>query len=195
MNYLAHVYLSGSNKELAIGNFIADHVKGKAYLEYPEIIQNGILLHRKIDHFTDQHPIFKKNVTLLFPKFRQYSRVIVDMFFDHFLAVQWELYHHEPLEDFSIKFYTMMEQYSGNIPDKTKKILPVISKYNWFLAYRSLEGLESILFQMSQRTRFASNMYLAIPDLQENYSEVAMDFTVFFDELKDFVQLEKENRC
>jgi acyl carrier protein phosphodiesterase len=60
MNYLAHVYLSGSNKELAIGNFIADHVKGKAYLEYPEIIQNGILLHRKIDYFTDQHPIFKK---------------------------------------------------------------------------------------------------------------------------------------
>ena len=89
----------------------------------------------------------------------------------------------------------MMEQYSGNLPDKTKKILPVISKYNLFLAYRSLEGLESILFQMSQRTRFASNMYLAIPDLQENYSEVAMDFTVFFDELKDFVQLEKENRC
>lgn len=193
MNYLAHVYLSGSNKHLAIGNFIADHVKGKAYLEYPESIQNGILLHRKIDYFTDKHPVFKKNVTLLFPKFRHYSRVIVDMFFDHFLAARWEHYHPDPLEEFSRKFYTMMEGYSDHLPDKTKKMLPIISKYNWFVAYRSLEGLENILFQMSQRTQFSSNMSLAIPDLQKNYSKVALEFTVFFDELKDFVKLEKEN--
>ena len=87
----------------------------------------------------------------------------------------------------------MMEGYSDHLPDKTKKMLPIISKYNWFVAYRSLEGLENILFQMSQRTQFSSNMSLAIPDLQKNYSKVALDFTVFFDELKDFVQLEKEN--
>ena len=89
MNYLAHVYLSGTDQDLSIGNFIADHVKGKAYLDYPDSIQRGILLHRKIDHFTDSHPLFKKNVSLLFPQYRHYSRVIVDMFFDHVLAVHW----------------------------------------------------------------------------------------------------------
>ncbi|MGB2137083.1 MAG: ACP phosphodiesterase, partial [Flavobacteriaceae bacterium] len=146
MNYLAHVYLSGSDKDLIIGNFIADHVKGIAYLDYPETIQKGILLHRKIDDFTDHHPLFKKNVTLLFPQFRHYSRVIVDMFFDHFLAAQWELYHPDPLEDFSRQFYLLMQEYSGSLPDKTKKILPILSKYNWFVAYQSLEGLEDILF-------------------------------------------------
>ena len=91
MNYLAHVYLSGPDKALSIGNFIADHIKGKAYLDYPKTIQKGIILHRKIDHFTDQHPLFRKNVTLLFPQFRHYSRVIVDMFFDHFF---WQLNGH-----------------------------------------------------------------------------------------------------
>ena len=60
MNYLAHLYLSGSNKDLVILNFIADHVKGKAFLDYPKVIQNGILFHRKIDHFTDQHKLFKR---------------------------------------------------------------------------------------------------------------------------------------
>ena len=115
MNYLAHVYLSGSDKDLIIGNFIADHVKGKAYLDYPETIQKGILLHRKIDDFTDHHPLFKKNVTLLFPQFRHYSRVIVDMFFDHFLAAQWELYHPDPLEDFSRQFYLLMQEYSKGV--------------------------------------------------------------------------------
>ena len=193
MNYLAHVYLSGSDKDLAIGNFIADHVKGKAYLEYPKTIQKGILLHRKIDHFTDQHSLFKKNVSFLFPKFGHYSRVIVDMFFDHFLAAQWEIYHPDPLEEFSRQFYRMMEKYSGSLPDKTKKILPVMSKYNWFIAYRSIEGLEVILFQMSQRTRFPSDMSLAVSELQKNYSKVALDFKVFFEELKDFVHLEKDN--
>lgn len=193
MNYLAHVYLSGSDKDLIIGNFIADHVKGKAYLDYPETIQKGILLHRKIDDFTDHHPLFKKNVTLLFPQFRHYSRVIVDMFFDHFLAAQWELYHPDPLEDFSRQFYLLMQEYSGSLPDKTKKILPILSKYNWFVAYQSLEGLEDILFQMSQRTRFPSKMSLAVVELEKNYSKIALDFNTFFTELINFVQLEREN--
>jgi acyl carrier protein phosphodiesterase len=193
MNYLAHVYLSGSDKDLIIGNFIADHVKGKAYLDYPETIQKGILLHQKIDDFTDHHPLFKKNVTLLFPQFRHYSRVIVDMFFDHFLAAQWELYHPDPLEDFSRQFYLLMQEYSGSLPDKTRKILPILSKYNWFVAYQSLEGLEDILFQMSQRTRFPSKMSLAVVELEKNYSKIALDFNTFFTELINFVQLEKEN--
>jgi acyl carrier protein phosphodiesterase len=193
MNYLAHVYLSGSDKDLIIGNFIADHVKGKAYLDYPETIQKGILLHQKIDDFTDHHPLFKKNVTLLFPQFRHYSRVIVDMFFDHFLAAQWELYHPDPLEDFSRQFYLLMQEYSGSLPDKTRKILPILSKYNWFVAYQSLEGLEDILFQMSQRTRFPSKMSLAVVELEKNYSKIALDFNTFFTELINFVQLEREN--
>lgn len=193
MNYLAHVYLSGPDKALSIGNFIADHIKGKAYLDYPKTIQKGIILHRKIDHFTDQHPLFRKNVTLLFPQFRHYSRVIVDMFFDHFLAAQWTFYHPDPLEEFSRSFYQMMEEYDGILPDKTKKILHVIKKHNWFLAYQSIEGLESILDQMSKRTRFSSNMSLAVAELEKNYSKIALDFNVFFGELKDFVCQEKDN--
>lgn len=193
MNYLAHVYLSGADNALSIGNFIADHIKGKAYLDYPKTIQKGIMLHRKIDHFTDQHPLFRKNVTLLFPQFRHYSRVIVDMFFDHFLAAQWTFYHPDPLEQFSRSFYQMMEEYDGILPDKTKKILSVIKKHNWFLAYRSIKGLESILDQMSKRTRFSSNMSLAVVELEKNYSKIALDFNVFFSELEDFVRLEKDN--
>ena len=191
MNYLAHLYLSGSNKDLVIGNFIADHVKGKAFLDYPKSIQNGILLHRKIDHFTDHHKLFKKNVSLLFPKFRHYSRVIVDMFFDHFLANKWELYHSYSLDEFSKQFYQLMQEYQGNLPNKTKKILPIMSKYNWLLTYQSLEGLKDILFQMSQRTRFESNMTLSVVELEKNYSKISMDFNTFFGQLINFVQLEK----
>jgi acyl carrier protein phosphodiesterase len=193
MNYLAHVYLSGTDQDLSIGNFIADHVKGKAYLDYPDSIQRGILLHRKIDHFTDSHPLFKKNVSLLFPQYRHYSRVIVDMFFDHMLAVHWEQYHPDPLKKFSRSFYTLMEKYEGSLPERTIKMIPIISRNNWFMAYGSLEGLKEILYQMSQRTRFPSDLSMAVVDLEENYSGISIDFGLFFKELVGFVADELEN--
>ena len=86
-----------------------------------------------------------------------------------------------------------MEQYSGSLLDKTKKILPVILKYNWFMTYRSLKGLKSILYQMSKRTRFPSNMSLEVLNLEKKYSNSELDFKIFFNELEDFVRREKEN--
>jgi acyl carrier protein phosphodiesterase len=160
-------------------------------LDYPEAIQKGILLHRNIDHFTDLHPLFRKNASLLFPKYRHYSRVIVDMFFDHFLAAQWHRFHPYSLEEFSQKFYRTMNDSFELIPPASKKILPVLSKHNWFVAYRSLEGLQTILYQMSQRTRFPIDMSLAIKDLKNNYYDIENDFYLFFEEIVDFVAEKK----
>ncbi|MDD3273470.1 MAG: DUF479 domain-containing protein, partial [Bacteroidales bacterium] len=64
MNYLAHIYLSGSNRQLQVGNFIGDFVKGRKHENYPKGIQKGILLHREIDRFTDCHPLFIETVEL-----------------------------------------------------------------------------------------------------------------------------------
>lgn len=193
MNYLAHVYLSGDDKHLAIGNFIADKVKGKQFLQYPQTIQNGILLHRKIDSFTDSHLLFKKNVTLLFPIHRHYSRVIVDLFFDHYLAANWHKYHHLTLKSFSVKFYDTIQNYEGKLPESILKMIPSLIKYDWFSAYASIDGLENILFQMSRRTRFESNMDYAIKQLNENYQSIANDFQAFFEAVKSFSQKEIAN--
>ena len=93
MNFLAHVFLSGDDFPLAVGNLIADQIKGNEVQNYPLQVQNGIKLHHAIDHFTDTHQIFKECVTELFPIYRHFSRVIIDMDFDHFLAVHWNKYH------------------------------------------------------------------------------------------------------
>ena len=85
----------------------------------------------------------------------------------------------------------MLKKNSEILPYKTKKMLPFITKYNWFIAYRSLEGLESILYQMSERTKFPSNMHLAISNLKNNYADIDQDFQEFFKELRDFVRHEK----
>ena len=84
-----------------------------------------------------------------------------------------------------------MQEYRGNLPNKTKIILPIMSKYNWLLTYQTLEGLKHMLFQMSQRTRFDSNMTLAVVELEKNYSKICLDFDTFFSQLINFVQSEK----
>lgn len=188
MNYLAHVYLSGSNPELAVGNFIADSIKGKQYLDYPPMMHKGILLHRSIDDFTDKHVIFKKHVSLLFPRYRHYSRVIVDMYYDHFLALYWDNYHSDSLEEFSLSFYQTLEEMQDLFPDSIKRVIPIISKYNWFLSYRTLSGLENILLQMSKRTKFKSDLHHSIEELELHYDLIKADFFIFFDALENFVK-------
>lgn len=106
--------------------------------------------------------------------------MIIDVFFDHILAVHWKHYHPDPLEQFSRSFYTLMENRELILPERTIKMIPIISRYNWFMAYRSLEGLKEVLYQMSQRTRFPSELSMAVVDLEENYLDISIDFCLFF---------------
>lgn len=39
MNFLAHIYLSGDNDLIKIGNFMADGIRGKQFEHFPEDVQ------------------------------------------------------------------------------------------------------------------------------------------------------------
>ncbi len=192
MNFLAHVYLSGTNTSLAVGNLIADRIKGTAYKSYSSEIQKGVLLHRNIDDFTDSHPYFKKSVSLLFPKYRHYSRVIIDMYYDHFLAANWNNFHPEPLQDFSENFYLQLESYSQIFPPEIQRMLNYLIRDNWFVAYESIEGLDNILKKMANRTSFESKMEEASKDLETHYAELKENFSIFMPDLISFTH-EKTN--
>ncbi|MDG1058622.1 MAG: acyl carrier protein phosphodiesterase [Flavobacteriaceae bacterium] len=187
MNYLAHIYLSGTHTELRFGNFIADAVPGKQYAVYAKGIQEGILLHRAIDTFTDQHPLFRKHCKLLFPDFGHYSRVIVDMFYDHFLASLWHNYHPQTLEKFSEDFYNEIDQQKALLPHKMKRAFPYMKEQNWLIQYKSIVGLETILSQMERRTQFESNLSASVKNLETHYSIFKNDFEVFFEHIQIFV--------
>jgi len=188
MNFLAHVFLSGNNTPLAIGNLIADRIKGNQVKELPSEIQKGVYLHREIDEFTDKHPIFKECVRELFPKYRHYSRVLVDMYFDHFLAVNWQRYHPVPLAEFSEEFYDKLEVESTQFSDSIQKFIRALIQYNWFDEYRTLEGLRKILSQMERRTKFPSNLAAATEDLRQKYPYFEGRFFEFMIELISFTK-------
>ena len=187
MNFLAHIYLSGDNDLLKIGNFMADGIRGKDYLRFPEEVKKGILLHRKIDSFTDEHLIYRKSKHRLHAKYGHYAGVIMDIIYDHFLAKNWEKYSNESLERYVNDFYQLLDDHLGILTEKTKNLLPYMKQNNWLLSYQSIEGIEKILFQMDYRTKHRAKMQEAIVELELFYPEIEEEFTLFFSELQFYV--------
>ncbi|WP_298368617.1 ACP phosphodiesterase [uncultured Lutibacter sp.] len=187
MNFLAHLYLSKDNKNILIGNFISDAVKGKAYKKYPKEIQVGLILHRNIDNFTDTHPIVKRSMRRLNPRYRHFDGIIIDILYDHFLAKNWSKYSNIPLEIYAQNVYSFLSENVESFPEELQNLLPSMIKYNWLVNYASLKGIERVLGGMNRRTKGISQMDLAIEDLKLHYKELEEDFTAYFKELEDFV--------
>jgi acyl carrier protein phosphodiesterase len=186
LNFLAHIYLSNNIPNIIIGNFIADHIPGNHFTHFHPEIQKGILLHREIDTFTDAHSIVRKSKRRLHPRYRHYKGVIIDIFYDHYLAKNWANYSDVPLADFAQSFYDLLEDNFEILPDKTKHLLPYLIEYNWLYNYQYIEGIQKVLNGMNNRTKQKSQMNLAVEDLRNLHSEFEEDFTVFFEDLRNF---------
>lgn len=186
MNFLAHIYLSGTNDLIKIGNFMADGIRGKEYLNFHNDVKNGILLHRNIDTFTDAHPIFRKSKHRLHENYGHYSGVIIDIFYDHFLAKNWSTYSNESLTDFVTNFYTLLENNFEILTQKTQEMLPYMIKFNWLESYQTLDGIEKILIQMDSRTKNQSKMRFSIIELKQYYADFESEFSLFFEQMIGF---------
>lgn len=183
MNYLAHIYLSGNNDLVTIGNFIADGIKGKSYKKYPKQIQTGVLLHRNIDTFTDAHEIVRQSTKRLHEKYGHYSGIIVDILYDHFLAKNWSKYCNIPLSEYVQVFYVLLEEHYNILPLRIQKLMPYMLTDNWLLSYASIEGISKVLSGMNRRTKNRSGMDKSVIELELFYAEFEAEFEAFFEEL------------
>ena len=190
MNYLAHIYLSGDDDNLKIGNFISDFIQGNKYKNYSKEVQKGILLHRKIDSFTDKHLIVRKSKRRLHKRYKLYSGIIIDIIYDHFLAKNWNNFSEIPLSRYEENFLTLLENNFEILPEKLKIIFPYMKEQKWLSSYASLDGIYSTLSGVNKRTKGKSKMDLAIYDLKNLYSEFEQDFFDFFKDLQEFVSKE-----
>jgi acyl carrier protein phosphodiesterase len=188
MNFLAHIYLSGDNDLLKIGNFMADSIRGHQYEDYPTEIRKGVLLHRAIDSFTDMHPIYRQSKHRLHEKYGHYSGVIMDIFYDHFLAKNWSHYSDVNLEDYAENFYRLLKENHAVLTERAKGMMPYMIGRNWLVSYATMEGLEMIMFQMDYRTKHRVAMDESIVELKQFYPEFENEFTLFFKELQQHCQ-------
>ncbi|EJF08967.1 ACP phosphodiesterase [Pontibacter sp. BAB1700] len=188
MNYLAHIFLSGDDEALLLGNFIADAVKGKQLELYPAGIARGIKLHRLIDTYTDTHPIVSETKARLRPHFRKYAPVVADLYFDHFLASRFDEFSNEPLEPYTTRIYTLINQHLSNLPERVQYFFPYMMRQNWLLSYAEVSGIAQALGGLSRRTSFESGMERAGEELLKNYTLYREDFSLFFPELIAYVE-------
>lgn len=175
MNFLAHIYLSGKDNEIKIGNFIADALKGSTYKTYPKKITKGVIIHRAIDSFADSHKIYSKAKIPLQPKYGHYSGIVLDVFFDHFLARNWEQFSNQNFKAFCRNFYLTLALNVATLPPRYRYMFPFLVVGDWFGSYKYIDNIESVLYSMSKRTslpeesKFAKEILLKNYKVYENY--------------------------
>ena len=193
MNFLSHLYLAGNSEGLILGNYIADSVKGSEINNFSKEIQQGILLHRKIDNFTDSHLMVERSKQRLREKYKKYAGVIVDIYYDHYLAVNWNNYSYIELETFVNNIYFIINSNLNILPVKSAMFTKYMLQHNILIGYSKLEGIEKVLKGMARRTTFNSNMEYAIEDLKEHFNLFENEFKMFFPELQSYVKYQISN--
>ena len=183
MNFLAHLYLSGEPGPLMIGNFIADHVKGKQMERYAPEIQEGIRLHRKIDAFADSHPIVKQSTARFKPCYQRYASVVIDVVYDHFLAKNWNRYSPIPLNTFVSNVHAYLFKRYFTLPNSVKGFLPFLIKSRRLENYQHIWGIERSLSIMSNHSSLPAQSECGIKIMTEQYEEINNEFIAFFEDM------------
>jgi acyl carrier protein phosphodiesterase len=188
MNYLAHAYLSFHDAGLLTGNMIADYVKGKKINAYPPEIIKGILLHRAIDQFTDQHQATQQIKLIFKPTYRLYAGAFADIVYDHFLATDTRYFAEEKnLLDFSQKTYAILDQQTQWFPDKFARMFPYMQEQNWLYNYRLNWGIQQSFGGLVRRAVYLEESAIAFELFQQQYDVIKKNYLQFFPELEHFV--------
>jgi acyl carrier protein phosphodiesterase len=198
VNFLAHLFLSGNVPELLVGNLMGDFVKGKLDGSFPPGIEQGILLHRGIDSFAGRNPHFIRSKRRLDQRFGLYRGVLVDLFYDHFLAAHWEDYADRPLSVSITDAWQILRRRTEILPERFRRIMPHLFE-EWLPSYREISGIGATLGRMSRfRIKRANRLAEGIEELRRHYGELDADFLQFFLEMMEFsegqVQPEEEGR-
>jgi len=189
MNYLAHIYLARHSDEAMIGALLGDFDKNVVPGRYPEAMEREIRIHRRVDAFTDDHPVTREARAWFHPERRRFAGVLLDVFHDHFLARTWDERCPEPLQPFLDRFYGAMVSRRHLLPPLLQEVTPRLVSQNWFLNYRELEGIRLTLTRMSRRLSRKGEIFLeGIADLEANYARFGAAFEAFFPDLERYVE-------
>lgn len=183
MNFLAHQYLSYLNPNISIGNFLADFIRGNDIEDFSKEIQDGVLWHREIDRFTDTHPLVEKAVDILAQSQGRYASVIIDIYFDYFLANNWSQFCSVSLKSFTEKLYPVFRVNKQVFPEKVQPAIHSLVTHDWFFNYQYKDGIEKALYSIVRRASFENNLEQALDDLFLYKNEIEPLFLDFFPQL------------
>jgi acyl carrier protein phosphodiesterase len=188
MNFLAHLYLSGENEKLMVGNFIGDYVKGKGYENFQQDIKRGLLLHRQIDFFTDSHAKFREAKRLFVPEFGLYSGIVMDVVYDHFLAKNWNQHSNKTLREFAKWVHAVLLSNFFHLPKRVQLFLPFLIQNRRLESYANVDGIQNSLAVMSRYTSLPDKSDKAIEIMEFNQYFLDANFTEFMKDMVQFIE-------
>jgi len=188
MNFLAHLFLSGDNDELMVGNLLGDFMKGRKLDSFDDKIVKGIFLHRKIDEYTDNHPLVTTTKERLRPLFKHYTPVVADIYYDHFLASNWKDYADVSLKDFANHCYRVIRKHKEHFPPRFQQALVFMRFRNVLISYSKFSGIDFAFNRMVLRSKYPSNLQHATAELKENYNLYLVEFKEFFPQLQEYIK-------
>lgn len=195
MNFLGHAVLGFDEPELIVGNMIADYVKGRKILEtFPEGIKQGILLHRKIDAFTDHHPQTLKLKIYFRPAYRLYAGPCVDHLYDHYLANDpYYFSNTQALLDFEQKVFKLLDEYEAVLPETFKQVLFYMKQGQWLSDVKKIKGLERSFKRLERMGKYMPDASEAYTTSIGHYYEMNQRFFDFMEDVRAYAKLEIEN--
>lgn len=187
MNYLAHLHLGGQRPDQLLGSLYGDFVKGRLQGQFAPEVEAGIQLHRRIDVFTDRHPLVDIALGRFSETRRRYAGIVLDVFFDHCLARDWRLYADQPLAQFTADVYRVLSR-EPQLPERLAKIAPHMVAHDWLGSYQEFEVLDQVLRGISRRLSRPEELAGAMQELRRLYEPLSEDFRLFYPQLQDFAQ-------
>ncbi len=192
LNFLGHIVLARDSTESRIGNFLGDFVKGlpSSFPEkFGDDLVDGILMHRAVDVFTDAHPAFLRAKSLLAPERRRFAGIIVDVFFDHFLSLEWDRLMNIGSREFISQFYSDVTSFRiPDVIDGFPEIATRMAAQDWLGSYASVEGIALTIQRVSARSARLAPMLGAEDDLKRHFREFRECFDEFFPDVKNFAE-------
>lgn len=179
MNYLAHLYLAPDDDESLLGNLMGDFVKGPLDGRFSPGIAAGIRLHRHIDSFAQQDPAFRRSKKRLSQELGYFRGILVDIYYDHFLARDWDRYATQPLETFAERIYALLRRNEATLPEGLQDVAPRMIAHNWLLSYRHRETVRTVLERISLRLQRPNPLPAGYEELLQHDEALTRDFAEF----------------
>jgi acyl carrier protein phosphodiesterase len=187
MNYLAHLLLADQSPASLVGGLLGDFAKGLDVSSLPPDIRAALLQHRRIDAFTDAHPLVRRSRARVSREFARFSGILVDVFYDHFLARRWQAHTPEPLGAFAARVYAALREHEHLLPERLSRVLPRMAREDWLSGYAEIENVGYALAGLERRFKRPTGLSRALTELTGNYAALDADFGEFFPELRKFV--------
>jgi acyl carrier protein phosphodiesterase len=184
MNWLAHLYLSEPTAAFRIGNLLPDLVSAGSLAALPQVFRRGVERHRRIDAFTDAHPVVRRSMRRFPPPHRRFAGILTDVYYDHFLSRGWPSFCPVPLGEFVAEFFEGLEQHRAELPPEAWARLDHIRRAGWLCCYGELAGVSDVLRRMGARFRRPCDLASSMAVFEAQYGDFQADFAEFFPELR-----------